>query len=555
MAPGRRWRHLIDQGPTLSVTNGVSNEFSQAAIEVHVQDTTVDFRTVRGIVIDWLRIKSGGSLPDSILRGETGELSVIGSQRVETAALADPVFWAARQDDQDRSFPRRTWVTEAALAPKDGKQLLLGHRLHCVTLGDSAPFSRSIPGFMREVARSFDTRLDGIGISLQARRVTNEDDVDDLVDLLTDSERRHPVIGVSEDMEFVGSTGCLINPDRLASNVFGVAHVCLIARAAAFALTDRLGRDLSVFHGGVRSWRFPFAVDDVGYSHPLAVARRIETWANGGPEAFSKELMDWTLRFSAGRRDAETMLPPFAEVRHVASRVAREEAERSGKSDRELLDLALVENERLAHELKDQKAEYADMLALVEDDVRGSQAERDEALTEVVRLRARIDVVTAALQRQRDEPQIPMPDNLAELGDWGNLYLGNGVVLLPRAVNLAKKSPFEDVAFVYRALLLLRNQYVPMRRSGDPILKAEFEAALKELGLELTPSFAGARAGEFEDEYRVKWYGKNKNLDMHLKGNSSRDPRYGFRCYFFWDDDNKTVVIGAIPGHLSTRAT
>jgi hypothetical protein len=421
---------------------------SQATIELHVQDAKAGFEVVRGIIIDWLRYKAGGWLPDSILHGGTGELSAIGSQRVETTALTDPIFWAARQDDQNPRFPERTWVTEAALAPKSASQLLLGHRLHCVVLGDSTPFSRSIPRFMRDVARTFDTRLDGVGISLEARRVTNSEDVDDLIDLLADPSRRHQVIGISEDMEFVGNSGCLINPDKLASSVFGVAHVCLIARAAAFHLSDRIGRDLSVFHGGVRSWRFPLSLDDVGYSHPLAIARRIETWANGGSEAFYKELVDWTLRFSAGRRDAETLLPPFAEVRHLGSKFAREEAERAGKSEREILDLALAENERLALELKDQKAEYADMLALAEGDVRSIEAERDEALTDAARLRLRIDAVTLALQKQRNEPEIPIPDNLDELGDWADQYLGNGVVLLPRAVNAAKKSPFEDVAFV-----------------------------------------------------------------------------------------------------------
>jgi len=532
---------------------------SQAAIEVHVQDATIGFGAVREIIIDWLREKAGGSLPDSMLRGGAGELNAIGSQRVETTALADPVFWAARQDDQKPDAPERIWITEAALAPKSASQLLLGHRLHCVVLGDSAPFSRSIPRFMRDISRSFDTRLDGVGICLQARRVTTPEDVDDLIDLLTDPNRRHQVIGVSEDMEFVGDPGCLINPDRLASSVFGVAHVCLIARAAAFALSDRIGRDLSVFHRGVRTWNFPFALDDIGYSHPLATARRIETWVNGGPRAFSNELADWTLRFSAGRQDAETMLPSFAEVRaearHVAARLAREEAERAGKSDRELLDLALTDNERMAQELKDQKAEHADMLALAASDVRSIRTERDEALAEAALLRARIVAVTASLQKQRNEPEIPIPDNLAELGSWGSQYLGNAIEILPRAVKDAKKSPFEDVAFVYKVLLLLRDKYVSMRRSGDPLRKAEFDTALTEFGLELTPSFAGARAGEFASEYRVKWHEKNRDLDWHLKGNNSRDPRYGFRCYFFWDDETKTIVVGAIPGHLSTRAT
>ena len=53
----------------------------------------------------------------------------------------------------------------------------------------------------------------------------------------------------------------------------------------------------------------------------------------------------------------------------------------------------------------------------------------------------------------------------------------------------------------------------------------------------------------------VEFGGRRCELDRHLKGRNSRDPRLGFRLYFFWDDDTEQVVVGWLPNHLETRAT
>ena len=44
--------------------------------------------------------------------------------------------------------------------------------------------------------------------------------------------------------------------------------------------------------------------------------------------------------------------------------------------------------------------------------------------------------------------------------------------------------------------------------------------------------------------------GRKTEIDMHLKGGNSRDPRYCFRLYFFWCDEKKRVVVASLPSHL-----
>lgn len=526
---------------------------SQATIEVPTKDVRASFESIRGLLIDWLSRKAGGRLPESILRGDTGDFDTIGFQRVETAALDDPLYWAARQDDQDRNFPRRSWITEAAIAPRENS-VVIGYRLHCVTLGEPAPFSRSVPRFMRDIARSHATCLDGREIELTARRIDTDEDVEWLFSLLASASRTHPVIGIAQSYRPTDTRndGYLVDADLVASALFGTAHVCMISRRASEELSKALG-DLAVLNGGVRSWRYPFSLDDTRHWHPLATARQLDNWGMGaGPTQFQREVIDWALRHSAGRRDADKALPPFAQVRHLVAQRERQIAQAEGRSDEDLLALALADNERLDREMDGMREEHAELLELADQDVKRLQEERDDALTEQVRLLSRLKHLEVALRERREE-EVPIPDDLSEIGDWCRDNLDDRVVLLPRAINMARKSPFEDGAFVFQVLVALRDFYVPMRRTGEAEMKTAWDRRAQELGLTLTPSFAGSGAGEFGDEYKVMWQGQNRELDMHFKGCSSRDPRYGFRCYFFWDDAAQSVVIGAVPGHLTTR--
>ncbi|HUB45967.1 MAG TPA: hypothetical protein VMB73_13355 [Acetobacteraceae bacterium] len=473
---------------------------------------------------------------------------------METVALEDPRVWAARQDYQDENVARRSWVTEAMLArPSIGANILvLGFRLHCVTLGNSAPFSRSVPRFMREVARRYPVYLDGVEIDLEATPVETDDDTDALVALLGDPQRRAPVVGISLAERPLADRP-LIDPDRLANAVFGTAHVRVLSRSAGFGLTDRIGKRFSVFNGAVRIWWPGLRTDhDDPYDHPLWLAQRIE---DDGPYVAQRDIVDLLLRASAGRRDADDAIPSFAEARRIASTLAREKAAESGQSSEELLALYEAENARLLQDLEDVKAEQAELLAVADADLKTATAERDEARAEIHVLRARLTEMMNALQTRDQQSVIPIPDNFDELGDWADQYLGNGVELLPRAINAAKKSVFDDPPLAYQALLLMRNVYVPMRRDSSLGMKERWDSGLRQLGLDCTPTHAGPRAGEFASDYFVMYDGHRTEIDMHLKGSNSRDPRYCFRVYFFWCDEKMRLVVASLPSHLDSRLT
>jgi hypothetical protein len=68
------------------------------------------------------------------------------------------------------------------------------------------------------------------------------------------------------------------------------------------------------------------------------------------------------------------------------------------------------------------------------------------------------------LERQLENVQIP--SDLRQFESWCESKLAGRVVLLRRAYDGVNRSRFHDSALIYRALLLLRDRYVPMRRKG-----------------------------------------------------------------------------------------
>lgn len=149
----------------------------------------------------------------------------------------------------------------------------------------------------------------------------------------------------------------------------------------------------------------------------------------------------------------------------------------------------------------------------------------------------------------------PLPGNLEDLKDWADKHLAGSVVLANRALRGAKKSDYEEPALVYRALLLLRDHYVPMRRDGGDELAKAYAEALASHGLEEAGSITATRRGEQGDEYIVQHNGTKRELDRHLKKGNSRNSRHCFRLYFFWDDEDEQVVVGWLTSHLDTRQT
>jgi len=530
---------------------------SQVILQVECDDGEPAFDAVRTNVLNWIARRAGKKLPDQAWDGESFTLDEIGAQRTEAVAIEVPRYWAARLDDADKNVARRVWTTEIGIGTREDGTVLLGCRLQCVTRGEDVPFERSVPHFVRDIVFRHRVELDGRRISDTPWLITTEQDVEALVALLLNPERRSDVIVFSLPENSVNPAETAACASNVARRTVGAAHVAIITGPASFWLSDNIGKEFSVYRQAVRTYRPGFdPTKDEPFSHPLGLADRIAAWPGGGPVAYERLLISQALIRSVSGHEIERRLPPFAEVRRVAAELKRDAAKQKGSTETEQLKLAEHEIEELKESLKNTKEEYESLLSIAEQEREQAQEAARQAQAINTHLRHRIESLQHKVKAAGRSTTPDIPDKLDDFEDWCRKNLSGAVELHNRAFRGVAKSRYENISLIYKALLLLRDYYVPMRREGGLDKKQAFEDACRHLGLEEQPTFHGSRHGEHGDTYFVRYGGRRRLLDRHMKkGTAHNDERRCFRLYFFWDDEEQHVVVGWLPSHLDTRVT
>lgn len=527
--------------------HGQVTPVSQVHLVARTDSPKETLASIRQVVLKWMENKAGRKLPSGAWDGATFDLDEIGAQRAEAVGFEDRI-WAARVDDADKQVPQRTWATEAAIGRSEGT-VLFGVRLFCVSRTSNPPFSRSIPGFVKGALAAAPLELDGRLVSSEPW-VVGPDDVPSLVALLCSEWRTSPVcvFSLPEGEEDPSTTTIPVGP--FLSRTLGASHTVVLTGPATYRLTDHLGKEFSVFQGAVRSYNPGFRPEESQPSdHPLAMAARIEEWSDG-PAGFVRMLVNEVLRRSVSERNLERELPSYNSVRQRVRRVELQALQEGKATDSDRLHKAMEESAALREEVDEWRGLCEDS----EEERKVAEGTVAELQRQMLAMRARNQHLQAALEAVGPGEKVEeLPRDLGELGKWAEQHLAGDVFLHNRALRAAKKSPFEDVRFVYRVLLFLRDRYVPMKRfGGGDGRRAAYLEGLHALGLEEAACFSTENAGAHGDTYFVDYQGRRRQLEMHLKGTNNRDPRYGFRLYFFWDDETEQVVVGSLPNHLET---
>jgi hypothetical protein len=189
----------------------------------------------------------------------------------------------------------------------------------------------------------------------------------------------------------------------------------------------------------------------------------------------------------------------------------------------------------------------------MEERVNSTRAVVDRLEAEKVFLRSRIEHLETVLSQKSEVEIVEYPESLAELDRWTGRFLGERLVLLPRAVRSARKAQYPDVRLVCDCLLMLGREYLDQKRGKRS--KAELDSVAQRLGVTITRSGDLARLQQWKDEYEVDWREEKRLLEMHVKKGTGRDPRNCLRIYFFFDDETEQVVVGHLPDHLTNELT
>lgn len=526
---------------------------SQVIVRLAAQKDTDIFASTVDSTLRWMNKRAGRALPRNAWQRQSFELSDVGAQHVTAVSLDKPKYWAARLDDADKNVPMRKWVTEVGVGIDDNGDVLFGTRLICVTRGVDEPYEPSVPGFIKSIFNSTRVFLDGKEVESEPKIVKSENDVYDLVALLEKKDRQGEVIVFSLPDGSINKEEALSAPKEISQRLRGIAHVFVITGPASFELTDRVGRELSVFRQAIRVYRPGFTswLSQPG-DHPLIMPTRIRDWDGGDPE-FQRWLVQKSIIASVRGRRREDILPSFDNVRQLAAKIERENLKTSGGTDSELMLLYKQDNERLERELKEQKELHDGLLdaAEVERDaaIQDANAAKSKLLERLHRIRALEEKLTQALGHTEQV----IPTSLDNFEDWCHENLAGAVELAGRAFQGVRNSEYHDPQLIYRALLLLKNYYIPMRVDSSPENRQAYENALRELQLE--DSLTGDGVKYAADQYSVQYGSRRISLDRHLKSGNSRDRRYCFRAYFFWNEEEQVVVVGWLPSHLDNRAS
>jgi hypothetical protein len=188
---------------------------------------------------------------------------------------------------------------------------------------------------------------------------------------------------------------------------------------------------------------------------------------------------------------------------------------------------------------------------------------------EVDRLKAQIFGISSrnrALEAQLLEAgasgqiEIEPLNSYDDLEDWAERFFAGRLVILPKAVRAAKKAEYADLKNISDCLSLLASEYVDMRR-GVHSGGERYRQKCDELRVEVAPVGDALQNHRYRQQFTAPYQRGYIELDLHLApapGTSERgswDPKRTFRIYFSWDSEQEVVVIGSLPGHLTTSLT
>lgn len=143
-------------------------------------------------------------------------------------------------------------------------------------------------------------------------------------------------------------------------------------------------------------------------------------------------------------------------------------------------------------------------------------------------------------------------EDLSALEAWSTLN-EHRIVVMPRALNGAKKSDYSSPDQVRQALEFLAGPYRECRLGKIP--KDEMQTALDESGLKMAGSAGLAIAGSEGDAYFIQWNGRRRFLDWHIGRGGGRETRYCLRIYFTWCEVSERAIVGWLPTHLNNSLT
>lgn len=446
--------------------------------------------------------------------------------------------------ESDDQLEARRWTTEIA-AQRIG--VALDVRVTVDQPVDAPYAPRRTPTFVANAAADARVALRDVVPLSPVPAVVDAANIDYLVSLVDDPARQLPVLVIS--------VPTVVAPADVAQRLAGAAHVIALDHEASLALTERVGRYRSVFHGGVRTYPAGFSWTDQAHTAPLWLGSRLAQIDEGLPAA------ERIVRLALARTAVSLAARPLLTIGEV-DRQARSANDVITPGVRE--DLAYLEQQladagakrdalqaRLdEHQLFWQELE-ADNRRLLEERQDADEIARGARNAEF-RLRAELEALRAA----NDAPGLVLDEDAIAPADPDEFvafidarYHGR-IAVSPRARRFYRNSEYEDRAGLVRVLDAIATAYYDRER-GVEDAHERWNAACDALHIKHGPSATELGA---DDAHRLRWNDQNPIM-YHVRSNGTTfDPRRMLYVGFIFDATTQQVVLGRLTSKPPTMA-
>lgn len=399
--------------------------------------------------------------------------------------------------------------------------------------------------------------LDGMPICID-----DDSQIDTFYDLVTDPERRFPIVVISEINTFTrrGNFNIprfLLNAHDLGRHLRGFAFVVQLAFDPAREWGQRMGRGFAVYDGAVRTFYPKRNFIQSSYKdHPGIFKDQIPSYHfknQQGTKAYFAYLTSAIRKYTATAPipwDMMYFLPQARQLKEeidcFAATLPKAVSSRNTKHVIQLQD-----------DLKSIRLELRQKTNLLTE-LHTQLSDRDKEISE---LHSQIEYLnlllaqSASLQKSKQilpaktEPTVTY-GNIAELC---RLQYAEKLLLLQRAEHSLSKAQFEFPHLVFQALGILANEYRDWRLGK--ISQGDFKDKCSKFGITLS-TIRRKHNCRAADPFVVNYppgSQKTQWLQYQLCKGNSKESRYCMRIYFFWSEQDKLVVIGDLPQQLDRK--
>jgi len=411
--------------------------------------------------------------------------------------------------------------------------------------GDPRLLLTTRPRLVLQLLEFFNLWCDGARIS-SSPELLDLDDVPRFVPaVLANSDRRAPALLVTPDED-----GCFpISLDEWGREFVTLGKLFALATPqCTYALTDLVGKRLSVFRAAARVYLPGFRNHDDPLKHPLVLGHRV------GVRTERMRLAQWLSALTPRRfreprrinelRDRRAVAYESARSRILGELAARREEARDAESYREIVDLAVEENRALDERNR-----------ALQDELQEARAKIEWLRSENSRLSRRLadSDLQPGYSGEFEVPELEASSVLVAVENAAAIH-GDHVLFLPSAMDSARESIYRRPKEVSRILAVLAQVAEQMNQPGG--LGRSLSDAFREQNVDYRASIGATSSKRIRKVHQFQHDGNTFECYEHLCLGGTYDPADCLRVYFTSRQQLAgRLVVGHVGRHLEVMSS